>query len=395
MRKAEREWKSQIQPNLFVSVCRGQLCLGYGILAKVNHWLPGRTTKYSMQSFFAPAATPSTQRSDLVWETLPSGPAPRLDAGGVQIGHLLYCIGGYTSQDHVLDVIDVFDLAECRWTDQIQMPDSMPQSHLALACESNRYIYSAGGQLGARCSPAVATALVFDTHHNSWNSLPSLPAPRYAPTMQLWRGRLHVMGGAMPDRTTPANEHWSLRVENGRPSEDEWKVERPIPRGGGHRASAVVANRLYLFGGQEGDFEPISSDPNCSCSGETIETVFPDSYRLETGGANWVRVPDMLEQSSHTEFSILVQGPLVIIFGGSRYKHPQTFDIELTDTIQVFDTRDEKWHILGNLPFRVKTLLTAFYEGWIYATAGQRDISPDDPRPGAVVSDTWRTRLLL
>jgi hypothetical protein len=56
----------------------------------------------------------------------------------------------------------------------------------------------------------------------------------------------------MPDRKTPANEHRSLGVENGRAIESEWKPEGPIPRGGGHRASAVVKGRLYLFRGQEG-----------------------------------------------------------------------------------------------------------------------------------------------
>ncbi|HVQ39594.1 MAG TPA: kelch repeat-containing protein, partial [Pyrinomonadaceae bacterium] len=83
--------------------------------------------------------------SDFVWETLPSGPSPRLDAGAIQIGNLLYCIGGYVDQNKVLSVIDVWDLTRCSWGDQIPMPDKMPQSHIALATDG-RFIYSAGGQ---------------------------------------------------------------------------------------------------------------------------------------------------------------------------------------------------------------------------------------------------------
>jgi len=58
---------------------------------------------------------------------------------------------------------------------------------------------------------------------------------RYAPATQLWKGRLHVMGGSKENRHTPALEHWSLAVKNGQATEKEWRSEIPIPRGGPHR----------------------------------------------------------------------------------------------------------------------------------------------------------------
>ena len=58
---------------------------------------------------------------------------------------------------------------------------------------------------------------------------------RYAPATQLWRGRLHVMGGSKENRHTPALEHWSLAVKDGKALETEWRSEIPIPRGGPHR----------------------------------------------------------------------------------------------------------------------------------------------------------------
>ena len=58
---------------------------------------------------------------------------------------------------------------------------------------------------------------------------------RYAPATQLWRGRLHVMGGSKEDRHEPALEHWSLAVKDGKALEKEWQSEIPIPRGGPHR----------------------------------------------------------------------------------------------------------------------------------------------------------------
>lgn len=58
---------------------------------------------------------------------------------------------------------------------------------------------------------------------------------RYAPATQLWRGRLHVMGGSKENRHTPALEHWSIAVKDGKVLEKEWRTEIPIPRGGPHR----------------------------------------------------------------------------------------------------------------------------------------------------------------
>lgn len=333
-------------------------------------------------------------RQDFEWITLPMGPSPRLDAGAVQIGHSLYCIAGYESQEHVINVVDRFDLARCRWAEQIPMPMGMPQSHLALACEGDRYIYSAGGQLGPRCSPAVADVFAFDTFDRVWLSLPPLPEPRYAATMQFWRGRLHVLGGSQPDRYTPASEHWSLGVGSGRTTERRWRVEPSVPRGGMHRASAVVHDRLYVFGGQEGDFIAVPGDPNFTCTGDTVEYIYADVYQMDQVNLDWVRLPDMPLPSSHIEFSVVVDGPLVYVAGGSCYKDPQTFAIELTDVIQEFDTRDRTWALGGRLPFRVKTCLTALYDGWLYMSAGQRDRGPDDPRPGAVESGMWRAKLV-
>jgi hypothetical protein len=44
---------------------------------------------------------------------------------------------------------------------------------------------------------------------------------RYAPATQLWRGRLHVMGGSKEDRHEPGLEHWSLAVKDGKALEKE------------------------------------------------------------------------------------------------------------------------------------------------------------------------------
>ncbi|KAJ6892788.1 hypothetical protein NC651_025868 [Populus alba x Populus x berolinensis] len=43
------------------------------------------------------------------------------------------------------------------------------------------------------------------------------------------------------------------------------------------------------------------------------------------------------------------------------------------------------WSVIGKLPYRVKTTLVGFWNGWLYFTSGQRDRGPDDPAPKKVI----------
>lgn len=76
----------------------------------------------------------------------------------------------------------------------------------------------------------------------------ALLIPRYAPATELWRGRLHVMGGSKEDRHEPALEHWSLPVKDGKALDKGWRAEIPIPRGGPHRSvdSRITTGHLFI-----------------------------------------------------------------------------------------------------------------------------------------------------
>jgi hypothetical protein len=55
----------------------------------------------------------------------------------------------------------------------------------------------------------------------------------------------------------------------------------------------------------------------------------------------------------------------------------------------------QTWSVIGRMPFRIKTALAGYWEGWLYFTSGQRDRGPDNPAPKKVVGSMWRTRLHL
>lgn len=212
----------------------------------------------------------------------------RLDGAAVQIGSSLYVFAGYGTINevtpcrdstraqvdkthHRLQVhthVDIYNVKNNTWEEQIWMPQHMAQSHLGMASDG-RYIYVVTGQFGPQCRGATSASFVLDSHTRTWTELPPLPAPRqrpspnpvdlgavsvhganlavglanrYAPAAQHWKGRLHVVGGSKENRHEPAVDHWSLAVLNGVALEQDWHREVPIPRGGPHRCGTPQAS---------------------------------------------------------------------------------------------------------------------------------------------------------
>jgi len=333
---------------------------------------------------------------ELMWKSAWPGPYARLDAGGIFLNDKLYVFGGFDQYVCVHSVADVFDLKKGKWIDRFNMPENMAQSHLGVASDGKRYIYGISGQLGDQCRPPTPECFVLDTKHRTWDILPPLPDARYAATVQLWRGRLHVIGGSKIDRNTPSVDHWSIAVTTGKATENQWKQEPSIPCGGPHRASAVADNRLFVFGGQEGDYIAIPGDPDYTCTGDlTNETVHADTYMLSYGEEKWKKMADMPVKVSHTEFSTVKIGPYVVILGGMDNRDPNTKEVTLTDVIQVYDTRNDSWKIVGRLPYRIKSTITAYFNGWLYMTTGQKDKGVDNPVAGNYDRRVWRAKFSL
>ncbi|MCE2982744.1 MAG: hypothetical protein LW832_04165 [Parachlamydia sp.] len=220
--------------------------------------------------------------NDFKWDPLAPCPMEKYDASSAQIGQQFYVIGGYSNLNHVNSFVDVFDRKAQKWIERFNMPSRMAQSHLALTTDGKRYIYAASGQVGPQCAPAVRDAFVYDIKEKRWHAFPPLPEARYAAAMQLWRGRLHVMGGALPDRYTPSTDHWSIAVKEGKAMEEVWRKEKAMPRGAMHFPSAILNDELYIFGGQQGDYIP---KPGCACfecDGNTQETYLRNIQALQS-----------------------------------------------------------------------------------------------------------------
>jgi hypothetical protein len=323
---------------------------------------------------------------ELMWKACARCPRVRVEAGQALIGDRLYVMGGYEMLDSVVNVVDVFDLRRGRWVAAFAMPAGMAQTHVGIDSDNARYIYAAGGQLGPRCAPSVAACHALDTATNTWADIPPLPHPCYAPVLRLWRGRLHAVGGTMPDRGTPTCEHWSIAVSAGHALEDQWRPEIPIPVPGTHRGGAIIDDALYVFGGHSSDIRPYPGDPQYTCDWSSEhETTLGNAVRLDPGGKEWKQLAPMPTASGHNDYSVVKTGPYVLIVAGV------TAHNIFHDLIQCYDTQTDQWKAAGRLPFAMKTN-AVYHNGWIYIVTGQRARGADDPRPGSVVNGVWRAR---
>ncbi|CAN6449158.1 unnamed protein product [Victoria cruziana] len=272
--------------------------------------------KIKLNATFADLPAP-----ELEWDEMAEAPVPRLDGSAKQLGNLLYVFSGYGSIDHVHSHVDIYNFSDDTWGGRFDTPKEMAHSHLGLASD-RRYIYIVTGQYGPQCRGPTSKCFVLDTETKEWSELPPLPVPRYAPATQLWRGRLHVMGGSKEDRHEPATEHWSIAVKDGKALEREWRSEIPIPHGGPHRACIVADDRLIVIGGQEGDFQAKPGSPIFKCS-RREEVVYGDVYMTEDG-KSWKQWPSMPKPDSHIEFAWIILNNSIIIAGGTTDKHPVT-----------------------------------------------------------------------
>ncbi len=325
----------------------------------------------------------ATTTEGLSWRRGTPCDSPLYDAGSAQIGTHLYVFGGYVHLGEVSQKVRVFDMENEKWLGRFDAPLGLPTSHCAITSDGQRYIYCVSGQVGAECSPAVRSGFVLDTETRTWTTLPPLPEARYAGTMQLWRGRLHFLGGALENRWTPSAVHWSLGVYNGNATEETWTTMQSIPMPGMHRGSLLYGDAIYLIGGQQGDFVAIEGDPNCKCNGHTQETYLAECYRLLSPSGAWERLADMPIPSSHTDFSIFHNNREILVFGGQIYKDPTDFYMRLTDAVQVYDVADNSWRIGGHLPYRLKFPVAGKLHNKVILIGGQRGKRSGDT-PGAI-----------
>lgn len=323
------------------------------------------------------------------WSRIQSCAEKKVECSGAVTGSELFIFAGYhETLDHVSDLTEIYDLENEHWKEPFPFQEGLPHTHHGMFSDGKRFVYLAGGQIGPQARPCIADVSVFDSRTRCWSPLPPLPEPRYSPVVGLLHGRLHVAAGAKPDRFTHACEHWSLAVEAEQPREQEWTIEPPIPRGGHHRASAVIENRLFTLGGQEGDVRPVAGDRKFTCDWDTPwEIMYNDVYSYYPRAKEWKALARMPITATHAEFSVFTKGRFIVVLGGTENRG------SLVSAIQIYDSESDKWKLAGHLPYPLKGHVAFRYHDTVFVFAGQRSVCATDSRPGDVLRSGWKAKL--
>lgn len=138
----------------------------------------------------------------------------------------------------------VYDPAADRWTEKQALPAGTERAGGCVAVLDTKLYVFGGGTSG----DATSFASVYDSANDSWHTLPPLPETREHCAAFASGGKLYVIGGRTHD--IPEFRPTTLEFDPGAETYAE-KTPIPVPRGG--LAGAVLAGRLFVFGGEGAD----------------------------------------------------------------------------------------------------------------------------------------------
>jgi N-acetylneuraminic acid mutarotase/glucose/arabinose dehydrogenase len=189
------------------------------------------------------------------WRTdLPTAPQAILDAGSATLDGKLYMVGGktantYLNNMYIYDPGDPINSADDTWTTGLNLPGPAVENPAVAAVGGKLYVF--GGST-APFSGAVSNAAVYNPDTNpdpnittpAWTSIAPMPTARGAATAQVINGDIYVIGGLNSSGASLNT------VEVYDPDTNTWSTAPSLQTRRDHPGSAVINNRLFVFGGR-------------------------------------------------------------------------------------------------------------------------------------------------
>jgi N-acetylneuraminate epimerase len=325
----------------------------------------------------------SAAQSDLEWRQLPPLPDPLGFAGpfaGTSGGALIVA-GGANFPDKMpweggrkvwYDTAFLLDRTNGTWRTGHQLPHPLGYG---VSVTTPDGVLCIGG---SDATQHVRDVFLLSYSHGELKTrtLPPLPGPLANSCGALINHTVYVAGGtATPDATNTLNNFWALDL---RQHPLSWRQLQPWP--GPARmlsVAASLAGAFYLASGA-------SLAPDTA--GHPVRTYLKDAYRF-TPDRGWTRVADMPNPvvAAPTPAPVLNQHCFMVLGGddGSlasfepKSKHPG-----FSKRVLSYDTRQDRWSVVGETPASRATLPTAIWDGLIVVPSGEA-------RPGVRSPEVW------
>jgi influenza virus NS1A-binding protein len=173
------------------------------------------------------------------WQPREGLSVPRDDFATAVVGEEIWVLGGLTGdRGNRLDSIEIYNTRTGDWRvfDET-MPEGLASFEGAAVGEE---VFVFGG-LDRSSRPSDSSA-VLDTSTGKWQQLPALPVPRYAHTVTLHEGLIHVIGGEGPRGPV-------ARVDVFDPATRSWSTGAPMPQARGSHKAVSTGDVIYVLGG--------------------------------------------------------------------------------------------------------------------------------------------------
>jgi len=193
---------------------------------------------FSLKSSVAGSSAGQTEDS---WTTMASMPTARTGVGIGVVGGRIYAIGGQ-AMSGATDVNEMYDPETNTWTTKTSIPQAngtTVDGGSGTAVYQNK-IYCFGWELNQ----------VYDTATDSWATKTPSPTPRTTSTACTINGKIYLIGGF--DTFFLGNPIRSNVNEMYDPVSDSWTTMAPLPTAVAYCISAVVNNKIYVFGNTGG-----------------------------------------------------------------------------------------------------------------------------------------------
>jgi len=152
----------------------------------------------------------------------------------------IYVIGGYTPQ--VTDSVQAYDPVKDSWRDVKAFPERMNHGNAGVVGEK---IYVAGYYVNGTMSKATTLNYSYDPKGDTWTAKSPLPmgTQRAAGCVAVDAGLLYVIGGASDGKSVA----YAARYDA---AKDAWEELPPLPERREHCAAGAINGIVYVAGGR-------------------------------------------------------------------------------------------------------------------------------------------------
>jgi hypothetical protein len=213
-------------------------------------------------------------------------PTPRHDLGMVDVGDVLYAIGGRDANSVYVGTVEAYDADSNAWTTRAAMPTARAGFGLAVV---DGLIYVVGGETSG--GAATASVEAYSPASNAWTTRASLPAARAKAAVSVRGGVIYVVGGV------GANGQPAASVEVYDPAANRWSHEiaksgQTGTAGGGVTVVVTYGGESTTSGSVDATALPLSSAAVAGKTGYGPDSAFI-AVPADESGIRHVQLPEL------------------------------------------------------------------------------------------------------